>query len=579
MMDHVKRLLSSNRLLASAWALSLGFSAIYFALYLGVFRPGYAINDDIKMISVVAGYPIGSPQPFLIFSNVLLGFMLVPLYALATRANWEVLLFVLLQFVSVWAVLQAVLSSSLAARHKAFAVVAVLVCEAYFVLNITFTTTASFACLAGSCLLLSGARSSRDFRLAPTLAGGGLIFVSSFIRFEMVPITLSLALPAVVLARRAFRLQRLVLALLATGLFVCAGYVFNLQYVRASQEWHAYDVYNNTRSLIQDTHRLENLGRTIRRIGWSANDQELFVRWYFPDPQTYSLDKLQFLVDHVPALSSDPVYTMMSVLGAPFSPSLLPYVLVMATACLWIQSQANRYGAVWPVLGLWVACLLVNAYFGSAWKVTDRILLSTFSTTAVLGFLVPLWLIADRPDGVQGKLATSGDRTKFFSAAGLTLIAAVGLTLFQSSTTSLANERKQELYRQVLSDLTKLEREGAISKDALIVSPGHGVPLEWADPWTVQYPSVAYLDMNWLTFAPPYNETLQAFGIQDLPAALYERGNLYLMTRANIVPYIRRAYLEHEGVTVDFRSIYAMPNPEGFVGYTDVHLYQVVQSQ
>jgi hypothetical protein len=557
---------------------SLLISGFFLAAVLLAFRPGYAVNDDIKMIALVAGYPTGGAVPFLIFSNVLLGFILVPLYRLPTSLNWTVFLFILVQFIAVWVLLQLILSSSLDPRHKRFGTVAVLVCEGFFVLNITFTTTASFACLAGTCVLLSALRSSTQYRYVRLVVGATLLLIGSLIRFEMVLIAVSLAGAAAVLAYRMFDIRRL-MPVLAMGILpVLGGYLFNFAYVRAFPEWRAYDLYNNTRSLIQDTHRVENLGRSVRRIGWSANDQELFVRWYLPYAETYSQDKLQFLVDHVSRYSANPAYTLMSVPQAPFGPVLLPYLLVIVAVCLWMHYHMGFRFVVLPLLALWCACVLENAYFIWAWKLADRILLSTISTTAVLGLMIPMWLLEDRR-GAPRQLPSTETRPRWaLSGAALFLLASVALMLIQSGLTAETNTRKQKDYQQVMTDLAALKRQGTLPQDALIVSPGHGIPLEWASPWLLQFPTVAYLDMNWLTFSPAYEAVLRVENIDDLTAALYQRNNVFLMTRVNILPYIRRAYEEHGGIQAQFQTLYAMPNPDHIAGYEGVYLFKVTAS-
>ena len=65
----------------------------FFILYLFIFRPGYQVDDDITMIQMVSGYFGGQPVPFMVFSNVILGFLLNFLYRLPTNLNWEILLF------------------------------------------------------------------------------------------------------------------------------------------------------------------------------------------------------------------------------------------------------------------------------------------------------------------------------------------------------------------------------------------------------------------------------------------------------------------------------------------------------
>src|ERR1700690_224332 len=132
----------------------------FFTIFLFLFHPGYGINDDLKIIWLVVGYPGGNPVPFLVYSNVLLGLILTPLYALHTIINWEILGFVATNFLSVWVFLYIVLSHSSQTRQKIFGIMVILACDAYFILNITFTTIAAFTCLSGICLILASARSS-----------------------------------------------------------------------------------------------------------------------------------------------------------------------------------------------------------------------------------------------------------------------------------------------------------------------------------------------------------------------------------------------------------------------------------
>ena len=72
---------------------SLFAAMLLFFLCIGFLHPRYAINDDLKIISIAAGYPSAAPAPFLVHINVLLGFLFVGLYGLHTAINWQTWLF------------------------------------------------------------------------------------------------------------------------------------------------------------------------------------------------------------------------------------------------------------------------------------------------------------------------------------------------------------------------------------------------------------------------------------------------------------------------------------------------------
>ena len=61
-----QRLLQTPSVAALIWALLL------FLICLGLLHPRYAINDDLKIIAILAGYPAGNPAPFPVFSKVCL---------------------------------------------------------------------------------------------------------------------------------------------------------------------------------------------------------------------------------------------------------------------------------------------------------------------------------------------------------------------------------------------------------------------------------------------------------------------------------------------------------------------------
>jgi hypothetical protein len=564
------------RLRHGPFAASFILAALFYVTWLSLFTAGYSVNDDMKIIPLVVGYPTGQPVPFMIFSNVLLGFLLIGLYRLPTLLNWEVLLFVAVQFTSVWLLLDQLLSSKLKPAAMSFGAAVILLCGAYFALSITYTTTAAFAAIAGCCGLFYWAIRRSSWMSRQLVIGAALILSGMLIRWMAVPLMVLLAAPCILLLANEPGRRRLAVAALAVAVLAAGTWAANRLYVRASPAWNEYYHYQSTNGLLQDTYRRENLGREVGRLAWSANDLELFYRWYYADVRTYSVDRLQFLVDRVSPLSANPGITLLSLLREPFAPFLLPYLLAALASWLVIVGNGLRKMAGLPVMLVWSVCLGINIYLSLAWKIADRVFLPTFSAAALLTFMIPFWIAAGgwaRP--APGGPAAGRRRWPLYGAM-TALGLAIMVTLALAQQTAVTHRSKQALYRQVLEDVEDLVRKRTISKDALIISPAHGLPLSWADPWTVRLPRVDYLDIGWLAFSPFYEDALSKHDIDDLPAALYQRQDVYLMTRDNILPYVARSFEEHQGVRVDFSSIYEMPNPARYPGFEDVHLYQVL---
>ena len=141
--------------------------------------------------------------------------------------------------------------------------------------------------------------------------------------------------------------------------------------------------------------------------------------------------------------------------------------------------------------------------------------------------------------------------------------------------TSRTNALHREEYSTIRRDLAALQQDGRLPQGALIVSPAHGLPYEWSNPFELDRPVPAYLDTGWITFSPSYMATLAAFNVTSLPDALYSRNDILLMTQEDFTPFLSRYYAEHLDLSVEYEALYQMPNPHGWAGYDDIILYRV----
>ena len=564
------RSISSPRAAASL------ITALLFGLCLLILRPGYWINDDLKIIWSVAGYPGGGEtNPFMIYSNVLLGFLLAPLYALPMTLNWEICLFTFINACSIWTVLYLVLSGSASTDYHLRAATAVLASGAILVLNITYTVTAVLASVAGICLVLdSTSRRTSSWRW-PALGGIALMLVASLIRIQMLILVMAPVVVAMPWIGRELNWRRLLPVGIMVIFLLVSSQAFDRLYVRAHPEWNTYYSYNTIRQKLHDAHRLNNLHTQIRRVGWTGNDQELFARWFYPDGARYSYDHLKYLVERTSGMSQDPAGTLEAFALRLIELDAGACVLIMLAMAWWALARAWSKSLIWSMLTVWTAALSLNVLLALAYKSPDYVVTSTIAASLMFSMVLPRWR-AEGSGPVLGGLSKAPRRVPA-STVGPTILlgVAVAILLARLINASHINVVKQTTYQGILADLADLQRTGELAEDAIILSPANGLPYEWSYPFVLSRPTPSFLNTGWITFSPEYNRVLRQYDIAPLSDALLYKDNLYLMTDVGFVPYLGRYFEEHRGMAVRFQSLYEMPNPTGLPGYDGNHLYTV----
>lgn len=365
-------------ILSNPWLASLLCVIVFFFLYLFVFRPGYQVDDDITMIQLVSGALGGVSVPFMVFSNIVLGFILNFLYRLPTNLNWEILIFFGIQFVSTWCLAYIIFSLPLKPIYKFFGIMVVLLSDSIFLLNITFTTTAAFAVISGFVSILAATYNGFHFPKRMLVFGSLLIVAGSLIRIESFLLVLLLIFPASILIHRFFSPKLLIVILVVTIFVVMLFYLFNILYVKSSSQWESFYTYNDVRSQLQDTPRvhLSNVKDTYTDVGWNFNDYRLFMSWFFPDQQLFSLSNLQYLVLHIPGTEKN----VFSVAVSYFYPkpvfddvNSFPYFFMIMAGLLALTIYPSLRKAILPLILLLLTFLVLIVYLIWTEKVPLRV--------------------------------------------------------------------------------------------------------------------------------------------------------------------------------------------------------------
>jgi len=358
-------------------------------------------------------------------------------------------------------------------------------------------------------------------------------------------------------------------------LVVVLFYLFNILYVKSFTQWDSFYAYNNVRSELQDTPRvhLTNVKNAYYNIGWNFNDYKLFMNWFFPDEQLFSISNLQYLVLHIPGTEKNVFSAALSYFyPKPFFDDVdsFPYFLMIAAGLVALAIYPSLRKAIWPLVVLLLTFLVLIFYLIWTEKVPLRVWDSFLATTTVFSLFILLWIKLNvyqpEPPG----------RNPFAFMVPVLLCAASLFVLYYAVSTTQLNEQRQTAYQDVLSDLRTLQVQGKIQNNALIVSPAVGVPLVWSNPMFLDLPSAQYIEMGWLTFSPSYYRVLHEFNIQSLPAGFYQKDNVYLMVKANLVDSMIEYIFDHAGVVVVPQLIYSAPNHDFDPVYNNVKLYKLI---
>ena len=405
--------------------------------------------------------------------------------------------------------------------------------------------------------------------------GGLLILAGSLIRIESFLLVLLLIFPSLIITHRFFDLKNLIISSLISILVVALFYLFNTIYVKSFPQWDSFYVYNNVRSELQDTPRvhLSNVKNAYYDVGWNFNDYKLFMSWFFPDEQLFSISNLQYLVIHIPGTERNVFGAALSYFyPKPFFDDVdsFPYFFMITAGLFALVIYPQLRKAIWPLAALLLTFLILIFYLIWIEKVPVRVWDSFLATTTVFSLFILLWvkLNADLPD--------SHRRNVFAFTVPVLLCVASLFALYYAVTTTQLNVQRQTAYQNVLSDLKTLQTQGKIQSNVLIVSPAMGIPLVWSNPIFLDLPRAQYIEMGWLTFSPSYYSALHEFNIQSLPAGFYQKDNVYLMVKASLIESVIEYIFDHTGVVVVPQLIYSMPNHDFDTAYNIVKLYKLI---
>lgn len=522
--------------------------------------PYFDTNDDAGLMLITSGRVLSpTPSGEAYWLHPFLSHTLASLYRFAPDMPWYGLMHVSSLVLAFWSILYALLLNGFSWRQLALFLICLVAFGLPSVISLQFTKTAFLVGLGG--LFLCAMTLQQSFtqqgtsRLMRLRLGGGLLLLvlSLMIRRESLYLVAALSVPLIVfLAWSARKSQSLLFFLtILTGLSLL---LFALASVHAraytrSPEWIRFQRLLQLKAEFLDYAHIPYNAQTepyFREVGWSENDYLCLRRWFYIDPKIYSPEKLQAIVAHFPPTTRSRADIRRAVLA--------------------LHSHFRADRILWLLLPLWLSIILLGIH-------SRPHLLTSLATG--LGALLGMALLATffyLPDRVFHPVVTSvcwfallfseeshtsgivSRQSWLRQCGGLLCVGITLLLLLTRADTSLAKiVTFSGIVRQQNADLHAALVHLNPHPSQTFVVWGAAFPFESILPLEHQgyLRNFRILGLGASNQSPIQQRMLEAQGIEDLPRALFERRDVFLILipERGEATLLERYLAEHYGVT------------------------------
>lgn len=340
---------------------ALLINAFIFVLALLLCDFKYEISDDFIVEGTLAGAFTGHPSEFMLFSNVILGYILKAFYLFIPKVSWYFVFLEALGFASLCAVDALLIRKNKGAGIALSVIVSVILSGDLFILP-SFTKTAAVAITAGGLLLLSRERTKGSI-----MAGFSLVILGALLRHHCIYLTAPLIgvmylMELVIDTRKttfkeAFSKHAKTLMLLATGfavVFLLRG--INLAIWNNTPGYSEYREYNALRSSVTDvtSYGRESVMDVYERLGLNDTDYAMISSWNFVDQDKYTPDTIRQIARAKDVVSAAKNHGIGKVLQNIISRDYLRYPVTVASllllSCLAFTGRKDFLFAIPPVI-------------------------------------------------------------------------------------------------------------------------------------------------------------------------------------------------------------------------------------
>ncbi|MCU0391175.1 MAG: hypothetical protein MUE81_08660, partial [Thermoflexibacter sp.] len=298
-----------NFIKANAIISSILFTLFLFAFSYAFFTPFFETNDDVYMMLCLKGKIVVSEQSeYLIFSNILLGYLLKFLYFYFPTFNWYSYYLVFFLYLG-FTIFTYLLISHIHSKHQL--IVGFFLYTLFFILfglenllYLQFTRVAGILATAGFLLILFS-KSATIINLQVTF-GVFCVVLASLARIQSTYLSfIIILLPHSFILFFSIPYNSKIKWVVTKSLSVVVAFLLCLSAefynIYQLEKWDSYGSYNALKGRIIDYEVLNKVDAAtrndiLRNVGWTENDYQMFLHWFFIDSR-YSLEKLEQIVE------------------------------------------------------------------------------------------------------------------------------------------------------------------------------------------------------------------------------------------------------------------------------------------
>ncbi len=301
MLQKLKHFPSSSPLLFSFLAVGL-----LMASTLAFFTPYFHLNDDTFKLFFAKGVGTSDqPSEFIGYSSTVLGLMLKGLYTAFPLLPWYPSYLYLVQFLAISAILYSFQFGSFPQFKTLLFFIGSASIYFYFFKDLQFTLSASIAAQGALFLLadLWRQENPKNPRIKFGLAGI-LIILSLITRTSAFFLSGLMALPFCLYLAWGEKLtsfrKRFLFYIFFIGVLMAGLILFDYVHYNHDPGWKTFNRFDAQRVILQDYRNPppdESTQATLASVGWTVNDWQMFLNWYYMDENIFSTEKIKALND------------------------------------------------------------------------------------------------------------------------------------------------------------------------------------------------------------------------------------------------------------------------------------------
>ena len=353
----------------------------------------YETNDDYCTECILSGTLTGKPNQHILFSNILLGYLLKGIYTLIPNISFYFIMLEIMGLISLIIIVWLILKRCRTSIGVLVSMIC-LVCfsDDLFVL-VQFTKTASAAIAAGGFLFLETiSDKSMPHRKLAALTGGVLFLFGCMLRFECIYCVMPFLLIRFIVLAYKKPVKDVLFRFLMCAVLV--GVSFSLIGINdvlwnADPEYRYYRELNEYRYPVTDIPRplYDEVRTEMEEIGVSEIDYYMAATWEFTDLSVFTPEKLDKIAGVLKDYNSSQTNTVSNAIRI-FRyreywsfPAVIGILLVCA---LLVFVEKKPYFTIIASVLAGALMLLYFAYIGRAYyRVEFSVLIAVFSALSV----------------------------------------------------------------------------------------------------------------------------------------------------------------------------------------------------